>query len=76
MNILNARGKLRKAFMKEQSESPDKVEYYFIDMEGNKIAVFPYERILNDVFVNCICIESKKVLTIHKNRLCWNKIEK
>ena len=73
MKILDARGKLRRAFMHDQNEFPDKIEYYFIDTEGNKIVIFPYERILGGAFINCFRIDNKQELTIHSNRLQWKR---
>jgi len=67
--------KPNKTFMLEQDKNPDKIEYYFIDMEGNKIIIFPYERILNSLFVNCFRIDNKQELTIYRSRLQWNKIK-
>jgi len=64
-----------KTFMKEQDNNPDRIEYYFINMEGEKIVVFPYERILGETFINCVSLKDKKELTIHRSRLCWNKIK-
>ena len=76
MKIIVEKTKVSKKFIAEQDKNPDRIEYYFMSMEGEKIAIFPYERILGDTFINCFRLDNKQELTIHRNRLQWKKIEK
>lgn len=60
-----------KKYMSELNNNPDKIKYWFIDMEGNKIDIIPLGKILGGIFIHCFNAENGQELSIHRSRIKW-----
>ncbi len=72
MNVCDRRNKISRTFRKMKEE---RIEYYFINMEKEKIKIWPVLEILEDYpFVYCLDLSSGKMLSINKKRIQWDVI--
>ncbi len=72
MNLIRNE-KLLKGYMTAK-ENNERIEYWFIDMEGNKIKIWPVLEVLGDTFIHCLNLTNGGKLIIHRNRIKWQKI--
>ncbi len=55
-------------------EDNKRIEYWFINTEGDRISIWPIMEILSGAFIQCIDLKTGQQLTIHRNRIKWDKV--
>ncbi len=60
---------------KELNTEPEKLEFFFIDVYGKEVKIFPKHGILGNTFIYCIRLDTGEPATIHYRRLQWRKIK-
>ncbi len=67
-------GRLSKYLMAKLDDEKQ-IEYWFIDVFGDRVEVVPTFKILGGTFINCLVIRTNEQLTIHRSRIKWKIIQ-